>query len=100
MRDAGRGAEPPCPLRRRLHETDAAARSGCAREAADRDPPETGRAAPVRDAASMPARRARASPDEGPPIPRARRLALAAALALASGLRCLGHRLGAALRGG
>jgi N-acetylmuramoyl-L-alanine amidase len=34
----------------------------------------------------MPARRARASPSEGPLIPRARRLALAAALAAAAGL--------------
>jgi N-acetylmuramoyl-L-alanine amidase len=34
----------------------------------------------------MPARRARAPPSEGPPIPRARRLALATALALAAGL--------------
>ena len=34
----------------------------------------------------MPARRVRASPSEGPPIPRARRLVLAAALALAASL--------------
>ena len=86
---SGEGAEPPAALSHAAARTPRRRAIGlCPGSRGPKHPRGRNRpgVAPVRDAASMPARRARASPSEGPPIPRARRLALAAALALAAGL--------------
>ena len=115
--DAGRGAGPPapppdaaagCPPAPRwwscsLHHASAGrgldrARGETVTRAAGRPDPGPRRWGP-RGRGTMPP--VRAAPSEGPPIPRARRLALAAALALAAGLAASAARpRRAALRGG
>ena len=84
----GGGAEPPAPLPRGRTYPRRRAIGFCPGRGGSKHPRGRNRlrADSIPDAASMPARRARAPPSEGPPIPRARRLALATALALAAGL--------------